>query len=320
MSAADGWEGYWRSTREAAAHKAGGPQDEVLARFWTGFFESTLPNYPYPRLLDVGCGNGAVVRFVFDTAKHLGIAQPSVYGLDRSSAALTEFHKRFPSSSGIVADARQMPFGDGVFDLVASQFGVEYAGIDAIGHAARLVAPNGVLAAILHLKNGAIFRECAINLEAMTGVRDNDLLARAKQVFRTGMAANTARGSKAAFRRADAKFATAVAKVEDILRNKGNDVTGGVVHELYIDIAHMYGRMSAYSLREVSDWIDQMAVEMELYIGRMSSMLKAAIDETELDRMLQLLGAQGLRVRVRETMHMGERAEAAAWALVCDRR
>ena len=28
------WDTYWRGTHENAAHREGGPQEEVLARFW----------------------------------------------------------------------------------------------------------------------------------------------------------------------------------------------------------------------------------------------------------------------------------------------
>lgn len=316
----DGWDEYWRRTREAAAHQAGGPQDEVLARFWNTLLMRTLPNYPHPRILDVACGNGAVTRLVFDSAKRLGGPEPSVHALDRSLAALMELRKRVPSIKGVVADASRTPFPDGAFDLVVSQFGLEYAGIGAPGEAARLVAPDGVLATILHLTSGAIYRECAINLEAAQGLRDSALLPHTRRVFEAGIAVNTARGNGAAFQQADQEFRPAFATAQGILSRHGPDVAGGVVQRLCADIEHMYRRMGAYALRDVLDWIDQTAAELDTYILRMSAMLDAAIDEDELDQMLQLLTAAGLAVRMRETMRMGKKNEAAAWVLVCDRR
>ena len=316
----DGWDGFWRGTREGAAHQAGGPQDEVLARFWTTLLMHALPDYPHPRVLDVACGNGAVAHLVFDSAGQLGGAEPSVHALDRSLAALRELRKRVPSIKGVVADANQAPFPDRSFDLVASQFGLEYAGIDALGEAARLVASGGVLATILHLKNGAIYRECAINLEAVQGLRDCALLPHTRRVFEAGMGVNADRGDGTAFRRADREFAPAVAATQRILSRYGPDVAGGVVQRLLVDIEHMYRHMSGYALRDVLNWIDQMAAELDTYILRMSSMLDAAIDERDLDQMLQLVTAAGLIVRMREPMRMGKKNEAAAWVLVCDRR
>ena len=305
----DGWDGYWRGTREGAAHQAGGPQDEVLARFWTTLLMHALPDYPHPRVLDVACGNGALARFVFDCAKQLGGREPSLHALDRSLAALRELRKRVPSIKGVVADANQAPFPDRSFDLVASQFGLEYAGIGAMGEAARLVAPGGVLATILHLKNGAIYRECAINLEAVQGLRDCALLPHTRRVFEAGIGVD-----------ADREFAPAVAATQGILGRYGPDVAGGVVQRLLVDIEHMYRHMSGYALRDALNWIDQMAAELDTYILRMSSMLDAAIDERDLDQMLQLVTAAGLIVRMREPMRMGKKNEAAAWVLVCDRR
>lgn len=316
----DGWDEYWRKTREAAAHQAGGPQDEVLERFWTTLLTRTLPNYPRPRILDVACGNGAVARLVFDSAKRLGEPEPSVHALDRSLAALMELRRRVPSIKGVVADAGRAPFPDGAFDLVASQFGLEYAGFEALGEAARLVAPDGVLATILHLKSGAIYRECAINLEVVQGLRDSALLPHSRRVFEAGIGVNAPRRNGAAFRRADEEFAPAFAAVQSILNRHGPDVAGGVVQQLCADIEHMYRHMGAFALRDVLDWIDQMAAELDTYSLRMSAMLDAAINEDELDQMLQLLTSAGLVVRMRETMRMGKKNEAAAWVLVCDRR
>jgi SAM-dependent methyltransferase len=124
---AAGWDAYWRHTREAAAHKGGGPQDQVLGGFWNALFLEFLPRHPNARLLDVACGNGAVTDYALRAAQQLGRAQPVIYALDRSPPALAQWRQRFSSATGVVADAARAPFADQRFDLVASQFGVGYA-------------------------------------------------------------------------------------------------------------------------------------------------------------------------------------------------
>ena len=48
------WDAYWRNARSAAAHKDGGPQDEVLERFWLQLFEKVFPSFQAaPRMLDI---------------------------------------------------------------------------------------------------------------------------------------------------------------------------------------------------------------------------------------------------------------------------
>lgn len=94
MTDGSGWNEYWHRTREAAAHKAGGPQDEVLARFWASFFSEALTTATQPRMLDLACGNGAAMRHAFDASRRSNRAV-SIVGIDRSPAALAELRTRW---------------------------------------------------------------------------------------------------------------------------------------------------------------------------------------------------------------------------------
>lgn len=316
---ADAWNEYWRLTPEAAAHQAGGPQDESLARFWTGAFSGVLADGSARRLLDFACGNGAVTHRVAEAASASG-ATPSLVGFDGALAAVEAYRTRFPAAMAVVADANCTPFPDAAFDVVASQFGLEYAGMGAIEEAARLVAPGGVLAAVLHRKDGDLFRECETNLRAIERVRASRILAIAKEVFRRGAAALRGQGSRAEFRRAEARFAAAVTEVDGILREMGDQVAGGTVSRLYSDLGYMYGRLSAFDPAEVVQWADRMEGEADAYAGRMSSMLESAIDAAGLDQAAARAKSRGLSVRAAEELRNGPGSgESAAWVLVCDR-
>ena len=161
------WEGFWRNTREAAAYRSGAPQQAVLEQFWGGFFGRTVPMFPGARILELACGNGVVACSALEAVRTAGLPDVMVCGLDRSASGLVDLRRRLPSAYPVNADVLKAPFRDGVFDLVVSQFGVEYAGSSAVAEAARLVAPGGVLAAILPLKGGEIYNECQNNLLAM---------------------------------------------------------------------------------------------------------------------------------------------------------
>ena len=141
------WDVYWRGTEANAAHREGGPQEPVLAQFWGRFFGQHLSAEAGAPMLDLACGNGAVT----------GYARQSRPGLDAccsdySESALRELRKRHPGSRCVVADALNPPFPDGSFPVVASQFGVEYAGAEAVVAAGRLVAPGGWPVSYTHLR------------------------------------------------------------------------------------------------------------------------------------------------------------------------
>lgn len=316
---AEDWDLYWRGTREAAAYKEGGAQDEVLAQFWTIFFSRELPTRKNPQMLDIGCGNGAVIQFVMKATQDLAQSELSIKCLDYSVSAVQELHKRFPLVTGVSADAAQTPFCDQSFDIVSSQFGLEYAGPAAVAEAARLVALDGVLVAVLHLNDGAIYKECSINLEVIEGVQNCQILSLLRRAFEAGFALISGDGSNTEFQMADKKLAPAVKDVAQLIESRGKEVLGGMVYRLYTDIAHMYRRMNAYEPQDVYTWIDRMVGELDAYAGRMSSMLHAAMDVGEMAAMVETIKSRGLSVSRSETLHMGEENEAAAWVLVSQR-
>ena len=316
---AGAWNDYWRLTAETAAHRAGGPQDEALSRFWSSVFSGQFEGNQVSRVLDFACGNGAVTEIALGTAGTAG-AEPVLFGFDGAGTAAVAYRARFPGAVAVVADAARTPFPDGAFDMVASQFGLEYAGLDAVDEAARLVARGGVFAAVVHRREGALFRECEANLRAMQRVQASRILANAKEAFRRGAAAIRGHGSRSEFQRAEERFAAAVTEVDRVLADYGDGVAGGTVHRLYADLGHMYRRLGAFDPAEVALWAGRMETEVNAYAGRMSAMVESALDAAGLREASARAKARGLSVRTSEELRTGrEGEESAAWVLVCDR-
>ncbi len=147
------WEKYWKSGRIASCFDDN--QEGYLgaiARHWTDFFSASTAG---DNVLDLGCGNGAISVLALK-------AQPDLnaYGVDM---AAIDPAKTAPGANDILAkvhfsgavDMRALPFDDGYFQAISSQFAIEYAPLDAvITEAARVLAPKGRFCAVLHAKNG----------------------------------------------------------------------------------------------------------------------------------------------------------------------
>lgn len=306
-----GWDAFWRRTDQAAAHRAGGPQDEVLARFWTAFFTAAFGGRSAARCIDLASGNGAVLHH----ARAAGAAPAALVGVDHSVAALADLERRIPGACGVAAHAARTPFPPATFAIVSSQFGVEYAGPDALEEAARLVAPGGVLGAVLHLKEGVIYRECLVNAQAMEQLRAFGLLTAGREAF-----AAAASGEAGRIQPAEAALRRSFEAMEALLREAGSGVAGGAILALCRDLDHMYMRRHAFDLREVLNWLGDMERETRAYASRMDSMLAVALDAKALDEAVTRITRQGLTVRLREPMVMGVvRPAAGAWVLVADR-
>jgi SAM-dependent methyltransferase len=309
------WEGYWRHTGEAAAHRAGGKHEPVLAQFWSTLFAGLLADRARLRILDVACGNGAALGYLFALTGGAGGSdyEISAIGLDGSVAALEDLRRRMPHVTTVAADARCIPFREKTFDVVVSQFGVEYAGADAVSGAARMVGPGGTLATVLHLRDGGIYRECARNVEAIDAV--TRLVPAARNAILAGISASTGRGSRKAFQQADRALAPVVREVESILKACGKDVGGGFIFRLYNDIGHIFRNPSRFVGAEVEAWLERMSGEIAGYRGRMEGMLAAALDETQYNEMVNRVADCGMQIRNRDRLRLGEAGDAG-WILV----
>ena len=307
---ADSWDVYWRGTHENAAHQEGGPQEAVLAQYWCEVFRKHLQQGSSHRLLDLACGNGAVTGHALQASPQL-----TTCCLDYSASAVLELRKRYPDTLCVAGNVRHLPFEARTFDFVASQFGIEYAGLETIAEAARMLAPGGMLATVLHLREGAIYRECADNLQAVNDIRDSGLLELARDAFNAGFDLNAGTGSVDAFKSAEKRFAPAVRELEKLMRKMGQAIASGLPQKLYQDIAHMYRRMSAYDREDIIDWVDGMVLQLDAYGGRMKSMLDAALDAHAVQKMRELLERHGTTVLSLDTLEMGADSEPAAWVL-----
>jgi len=315
------WDAYWRNAGLAPALRDGGPQDEALEQFWSELLDGTLARTGGARtLLDVASGNGAVVRFALKAGGKTGMDSPlGVAALDGSPAALVELHRRHPDVRCVVADALRPPFPGKSFDIVTSQFGLEYAGTDALPEAARLVADGGVFGAVLHLKDGGIFRECSANLEAIDRFRGSGLLPRFDAVYRAAWAMKQSAGTVDALREADRALAVAVKACEDTLRRFGREVASGTLFRIYQDVGHMHARLGAYDPGEMAAWLDNMAKELDSYSGRMASMLAAALTADQVAEATRQLVGAGFRIRRGGVLKFGRPAAPSAWVIVADR-
>lgn len=310
----DSWNTYWRGTRHGAAYTGGDGTHPLVPGFWDETFAALQSRKAALRIVDVASGNGALVeraRAAFGEAVQLTC-------IDISAAAVRSLVERFTGVQGIVADARTIPLASGAYDMVVSQFGIEYAGLDAVGEAARLAAPGAEIALLLHYRDGGIHRQCAAGLAAVRDVQDAEFLPLAIEMFEAGFAAIRG-GDRGRFEAAARRMAPAVRTTESVIRRYGRQVADGTILRLYQDVKTMHDRMQHYDPGDVLDWLRGMQDELTAYAGRMASMCDAAIDEAQFDGLCEDLRQRGFQFRRRGPLVDPERDLPLAWSLVAVR-
>lgn len=311
----ESWDTYWRDAEHGAAYTAGGISHPAIQSYWNEVFRAARARYEAPRIIDIASGNGAVVECA-KTA--FGGRLPDFTCLDISASAIEMLEQRFPDVHTVVADARQIPLESAGYDIATSQFGIEYAGLAAMDEVARLVAPGGQLALLLHNRSGSIYRDCAANLDAIQRVLQANFIPYSIDMFEKGFAA--VRGAnRAAYEEAAKRLAPAVRTLESILTQHGTHIADETVMRLNEDIGRIHENIQRYDPSEVLDWLNRMDGELQAYAGRMASMCESAIDSETFGRL-----CDGLRGQAFTTIRAAALAEPAeqpplAWALIATR-
>jgi SAM-dependent methyltransferase len=308
------WDVYWKGAAGAAAYSASGINHPALQSFWDVFLRQSQTVNSRPRCIDIASGNGAVVDIL---QKVFGPDGCDITCIDVSSGAIATLQKRFPTANCIVADAAALSLDSASFDIVTSQFGVEYAGETAFSEAARLVAPGGALALAMHYSGGNIHRECAASLDAIRRTQQANFIPLALRFFEAGFAACRG-GDRLPYDTAGAALDPAVRELESIMQQHGAHVAGDTIGRLYDDVATIHSSIQQYDPPDVLEWLRKMEHELEAFAGRMSSMCDSALDADSFDRVVDRIASVGLNVRDRGPLVDGPQGSPLAWTLTAN--
>jgi SAM-dependent methyltransferase len=145
------WARYWSTgALHSCATSYAGDYAGAIGAFWRGVFSTLQPGQ---RVLDLATGNGALPHLLLhcrpqadvecDAVDLSPVAPAWVASLPAPQLERIRFHGQ--------TRAEALPFGDGCFDLVVSQYGFEYCRLDeAATELQRVLAPGGAVAMILH--------------------------------------------------------------------------------------------------------------------------------------------------------------------------
>jgi SAM-dependent methyltransferase len=167
----DPWTAYWQTGAGSSCFEDS--ESELhLTRLWDEHVDA-MPDKA--RMLDLATGNGTVAQICAARARarriHLDIDAIDAAEIDPPAClpdpeqllSRIDFHGK--------TRLEALPFRDGTFTSVVSQFGFEYAcETRAAAEAARVLAPGGRLLLVIHAKVGAVAHDIDLRLARMHSV------------------------------------------------------------------------------------------------------------------------------------------------------
>jgi ubiquinone/menaquinone biosynthesis C-methylase UbiE len=309
------WDTYWKGSDGASALTDGEISHPGFPAFWSKMFEDYTANSSTIKLIDIASGNGAVIdsAIKLNTDKKLEIS-----ALDTSFSAVQNIKQKHPDCNGIVASANNIPLESHSFDIVTSQFGAEYGGIDAIFESARLVSVGGQLIMLIHYEAGSIYDECLKNFKAVNEVLESGFIKQANEMFSYGYKALN--GSDRSFYENAAKsLAPKIKNMETIIRSYGQGVAGGTLVQLYNVVADVHQKLPNFNAGEIKHWMEKFEVELKAYSKRMSSMTESAINFEKFNTIQEHLVSSGFTVQVADKFYIPESQKPLAWVLIANK-
>lgn len=145
------WSRYWRSgTRHSCPGSFAEHYGAATQAFWRQCFARTVAE---DRTLELGCGNGSLIRFLAEVGEpwptHIDAVDLADLNRDWIAELPATMQERVSLHSRTAAT--RVPVGDGTVNRVFSQFALEYFASEACwNELARVFAPRAELAAVLH--------------------------------------------------------------------------------------------------------------------------------------------------------------------------
>lgn len=284
------WSAYWREGSTENALPDDNPGTQALSAFWRHYAEDLASRKPRARILDLACGGGFALRHLAALTRGAPLAW-ELLGLDLAATALQQ-PSVAPEASLLVGDAARPPFADGSMDVVISQFGLEYAGSDALVHCAGLLAPGGELTLLAHHAVGPIAASCAANHQLIEDVLACGVLEAMRDWF--AQRSRGRPGSRQGAASADALHEP-VRRLESALQTAPDCPARQLCARLHADLGRLYARADAYAPEEVLHWLEGMRGELASYRARMQGMLEAARSQADVRELLGSWASLGLQ-------------------------
>jgi len=172
------WSRYWS---HGFAHTLEGSFDSGYSGVIADFWRRAAGSIPDARVLDLATGNGAIAGMIASLLPRAAIDAVDCAAL--TPALPQDLLARVRFHAGTTAEA--LPFPDGSFDLVTSQYGFEYTDFRrSVPELRRVMAPSAGVAMVMHHAHSALSAVARDEVVAYDWLlADGHLLDRAEAVI-----------------------------------------------------------------------------------------------------------------------------------------
>jgi SAM-dependent methyltransferase len=269
VSKINAWQYYWSQKGQTAANTATETEALPLGEFWAGL--STRAGSA-TSILELGCGDKILFPMNQPSSQKLHIA------LDVSLSAL---QNNTAGISRICASGSQsLPIRPSSMDLIASQFGVEYFGLNALLDLTRYLRPSGAMALVCHHRGSVIYKNYLNHREALAALRQQNFWELLSQKLN----------------RQTYDFSDEVRFLGLILKSFGEASCGGLILLIKDQLSQF--EPTANDAVLLKTWIKDVHLATQSYTDLVESMITSALTKSQIDEIESLWTRRGFEVNI----------------------
>lgn len=308
-----GWRDFWQMDRPESCMAANPATRQQIADWWQTCFRE-LENGA--RVLDVATGNGIVLRHAaaaaVDTGKRYSLVGIDLARIDphRHLSDVPDDFRTVEFHGGVSTE--KLPFDDESFDVVVSQYGLEYAALDeALAQVGRVLRPGGELRALCHSPDSEVV------IQNLDDVEQVDLLLARGGVIESMQQLVKRIGAGARVNPALRKLSQALQKAEAFCRSRPRS---DIVNEVCRGFADVANRWQAYSPHSLDLMVEDTRGKLLDHRLRIRD-LRAAVITPERERvLLEILRTDPWQGGEIDALEVGERNSSVGFIVRAKRK
>lgn len=280
------WDQFWQQGEAACCDDRASPgHAAAVDSIWTSLFESAPAG---TTVLDLCTGNGSVLA--------IAARGGNVSGLGIDSARTSP--KLGQDFGFLRASATALPVADESYDVVTSQFGIEYTPIEAsMAEVARVLRPSGQSVFVVHAAAGVTATAARRQLDDLDELRDEQqpFLAAREALEKVVMLERAgAPPTPAARADAEAAYGHFYAGLEWLAAEWQARAAGEVFRNTGELLQHTFQHRQAFPLPVLLDKVDETEASVGFHRDRLGALVAAARDQARMAELVELATRVGL--------------------------
>ena len=285
----DCWDQFWRTGRDSCcSEQEDSAHAQRIREQWVELFAGIESNN---KVLDLCTGNGAVLRVALECLNRTGFPV-ALYGVDSAAIAPdpSDVDRAQAELMFVRASVTDLPFADGSFDVISSQFGIEYAPVDAaVPEIMRVLKRGGVGRFVTHASDGVLAAGAAAEIADIHSLMNEirifpaaiEALTLAREVERDPSGATASQVGRAT--QAHEAFQERLARIGDGWRKRS---AISVYRDTGSILQHTYLNRRLFPVDVLLDKVRETEQSVNSHRDRLQSLLDSAFDRESCEQLV----------------------------------